>query len=180
MLNKQFQDEIKPKLKKKLGVKNSLAVPQVEKVIVNMRVTDAKENKKAIEEPMSDLAKITGQKPRICRAKRAISSFSLSQGDPIGLKITLRKKKMYDFLERIFKLVLPRVKDFRGLSADQFDDFGNYNFTLEDQSVFPEINVDKIEKTRPLQITVVTSTDSNEEARELLMSLGLPFTKEED
>jgi large subunit ribosomal protein L5 len=144
-----------------------------------MRVTDAKENKKAIEEPMSDLAKITGQKPRVCRAKRAISSFSLSQGDPIGLKVTLREKKMYDFLERVFRLVLPRVKDFRGLSADQFDDFGNYNFTLEDQSVFPEINVDKIEKTRPLQITVVTSTDSKEEARELLMGLGLPFTREE-
>ncbi len=180
MLNKQFQDEIKPKLKEKLGVNNSLAVPQVEKVIINMRVTDAKENKGAIEEPMVDLAKLTGQKPRICRAKRAISSFSLSQGDPIGLKVTLRGKKMYDFLERVFRLVLPRVKDFRGLSAEQFDDFGNFNFTLEDQSVFPEINVDKIEKTRPLQITIVTSTESNEEAKELLVSLGLPLTKEEE
>ncbi len=178
MLNKQFQEEIKPELQKELGVKNPQAVPVVEKVIVNMRVTEGKEDRGAIEKPMDELAKITGYKPKVCRARRSISGFSLTQGDPVGLKVTLRKKRMYDFLEKLFKLVLPRVKDFRGLSPDQFDESGNYNLTLRDQSVFPEINVDEIEKPRSLQVTIVTSSQSVEEAKKLLLVLGLPLKKD--
>jgi len=178
MLNKQFQEEIKPDLEKELGVENPLAVPEVEKVVINMRVTEGKEAKDAVEKPMKELAKITGQHPEICRARRSISSFQLAQGDPIGLKVTLRGKRMYDFLERLFKLVLPRVKDFRGLSVDKFDDYGNYNLTIKDQSVFPEINVDKIEKSRSLQISIVTNTSSLVKAKGLLLKLGLPLKEE--
>lgn len=177
MLNKQFEEKIKPELKKELGVENPLAVPRVEKVIINMRISEGKENKEAIKRPMEELAEITGQKPRVCRARQSISGFKLTQGDPIGLKVSLRGKKMYDFLEKLFHLVLPRVKDFHGLSAEQFDQDGNYNLTLKDQSVFPEINVDKIEKTRSLQITIVTSSQDVEEAKKLLLSLGLPLEK---
>ncbi len=178
MLNKQFEEKIKPELKKDLKVKNTLAVPQVEKVIINMRVVEGKENKEAIKKPMEELARITGQKPRVCRARRSISGFKLTQGDPIGLKVTLRGKKMYDFLEKLFHLVLPRVKDFHGLSVDQFDQYGNYNLTLKDQSVFPEVDVDKIEKTRSLQITIVTTSEEVSKSKKLLLNLGLPLEKE--
>jgi large subunit ribosomal protein L5 len=180
MLNKQIEEKIKPELKKELGLKNALAVPQVEKVIINMRVPEGKDDRGALESPKKELARITGQKPKICRAGQSISAFSLTKGSPIGLKVTLRGKRMYDFLEKFFHLVLPRVKDFRGLSAEQFDDFGNYNLTLNDQSVFPEINVDELEKNRSLQITIVTDSDSVEESKKLLLSLGLPFTKEDE
>lgn len=178
MLYKKFQQKIKPELVKQLGVKNPLVVPEVEKVVVNMRVPEGKESKDAINAPMEEIARITSQKPKICRARHSVSDFSLSQGDPIALKVTLRGKRMYDFLEKLFRLVLPRVKDFRGLSPDQFDEHGNYNLTLHDQSVFPEIDVDKIEKTRSLQITITTSTESVEKAKKLLLDLGLPLTKE--
>ncbi len=178
MLNKQFEEKIKPELKKKLDLDNSLAVPEAEKVIINMRVPEAKENKEAVDQPIDQLAKITGQKPKICRARQSISSFQVTQGDPIGLKVTLRDKRMFDFLEKLFKIVLPRVKDFQGLSPDQFDENGNYNLTLKDQSVFPEINIDKIDKSRSLQITIVTDTQSVEKAKKMLLVLGLPLMKE--
>lgn len=178
MLNQQFEEEIKPKLKKELGIKNPLAVPRVEKVIINMRINEAKENKGAIEKPIQELAQITGQMPQTRPAKQSISGFKLTQGDPIGLKVSLRGNKMYDFLEKLFRLVLPRVKDFHGLSVGQFDEHGNYNLTLKDQSIFPEIDVDKVEKTRSLQITIVTSSQSVKQSKELLLSLGLPFEKE--
>ncbi len=178
MLNKQFNKKIKPELKKELGLKNTLAVPEVEKVVINMRVTEGKEDRGAFKAPVKELSKITGQKPKICRANQSISAFNLTKGSPIGLKVTLRGKRMYDFLEKLFHLVLPQVKDFRGLSEKKFDNFGNYNLTLRDQSVFTEINVDQIEKGRSLQITIVTDTDSVEESKKLLLSLGLPFSKE--
>lgn len=180
MLKKKFQQKIKPELKKELGVDNSLAVPEVEKVVINMRFAEGKEKPEAISDPMKELARITGQKPKICRARQSISGFGLSKGDPVGLKVTLREKRMFDFLEKLFRLVLPRVKDFRGLSPEQFDQYGNYNLTIRDQSVFPEIDVDKIEKARSLQVTIVTSTDSVEEAKKLLLSLGLPLVREGD
>ncbi len=178
MLKKQFQEKIKPDLKKSLQLKNSMAVPQVEKIVVNMRVPEGKDDRGAIEEPIKEISLITGQKPKICRAKQSISAFGLVKGSPIGLQTTLRGKKMYDFLERLVKLVLPRVKDFRGLSPEKFDQYGNYNLTLKDQSVFSEINLDEIKKTNSLQVTIVTNTSSVEKSKQLLLSLGLPLKKE--
>jgi large subunit ribosomal protein L5 len=180
MLFQQYKQEIVPKLKKELDTDNPLALPKVEKVVVNMRVSEGKEDRGAVEEPKKQLKKITGQKPKVCRAKQSISDFKLTKGDPIGLQVTLRGKRMYDFLERLFKLVLPRLKDFRGLDKDQFDGHGNYNIGLEEQTVFPEINVDKIDKVRGLQITIVTNTRNDEKAEALLRNSGLPFKKEEE
>lgn len=180
MLYQQYKQDIVPKMKKELDKENSLALPRVRKVVVNMRVAEGKEDPEAISEPMKQLGKITGQKAKICRAKQSISDFQLKQGDPIGLQVTLRGKRMYDFLERLFKLVLPRLKDFRGLAKNQFDGHGNYNIGLDEQTVFPEIDVDKIDKLRGLQVTIVTSTADDKQAEVLLKSLGLPFKKEKN
>lgn len=180
MLHKQFQEKIRPELQEKLGVDNPLAVPELEKVVINMRVPEGKENKGALKDPMTELGQITGQKPKVSRSRQSISGFQLAQGDPIGLKVTLRDRRMYDFLERLFNLVLPRVRDFRGLSLNKFDDHGNYNLTIKDEGAFPEINLDKLEKNRSLQITIVTSSDDLEKSKELLIGLGAPFTKEDE
>ncbi len=180
MLFQQYKKEVVPELKKELDTANPLALPAVVKVVINMRVSEGKEDRGAIEEPKKQLKKITGQEPKVCRAKQSISDFKLTQGDPIGLQVTLRGKRMYDFLERLFKLVLPRLKDFRGLSKEQFDGQGNYNVGLEEQTVFPEIDVDKIDKVRGLQITIVTNTRDDQQAEVLLRNLGLPFKKEEE
>ncbi len=175
MLNQQYQEKIVPDLKKELNTDNRMALPSVKKVVINMRVPEGKENADAIEEPMRQLEKISGQKPKICRAKKAIADFQLKQGDPIGLQVTLRGRRMYDFLERLFRLVFPRLKDFRGFSKDQFDGDGNYNIGLDEQTVFPEIDIDKIDKVRGLQITIVTDTRDDKKAGLLLKYLGLPF-----
>lgn len=180
MLYQQYKQEIVPELKKELDKQNYLALPRVQKVVINMRVPEGKEDRGAIEGPEKQLKEITGQQPKLCRAKQSISDFKLTQGDPIGLQVTLRGKRMYDFLERLFKLVLPRLKDFRGLSKDQFDGQGNYNIGLEEQTVFPEVNVDKIDKVRGLQVTIVTNTRDDKEAEILLRNLGLPFEKEDE
>lgn len=180
MLFQKYQDKIIPELKKELRIDNPLALPRVEKVVINMRIPEGKESKEAVTEAIEDLKIITGQGPRICRAKQAVSGFKLRKGDPIGLKVTLRKKRMYDFLDRLFNLVLPRLRDFRGIPVDQFDQAGNFNFSLREQTVFPEINLDKIKKERGLQVTIVTNTKDKAKAEVLLRILGLPFAKEKE
>jgi len=177
MLFQNYKSEIIPKLQKKLGIKNPLALPRVVKVVVNMRVSEGKENKQIVDEAAEELKLITGQKPKVCRAKQSVSGFKLRKGDPIGLKVTLRGKRMYDFLEKLFFLVLPRLRDFKGLPAKQFDGSGNFNIGLREQTVFPEINIDKIKKTRGLQVTIITNTQDEEKAKVLLEVLGLPFAK---
>lgn len=177
MLFQKYKSEIIPKLQEKLGIENPLALPRVVKVVVNMRVPEGKENKQVVDEAAEELRLITGQKPRVCRAKKSVSGFKLRKGDPIGLKVTLRGKRMYDFLEKLFFLVLPRLRDFKGLSVKQFDGSGNFNIGLREQTVFPEINVDKVKKTRGLQATIVTNTQDEEKAKVLLEVLGLPFAR---
>ncbi len=178
MLFKDYKTRIIPKLQKELGVKNPLALPQVTRVVINMRVVEDKGDQKAMDEAIEELKLITGQKPKLCRAKKSVSGFRLREGEPIGLKATLRRKKMYDFLDKLFFLVLPRLRDFRGLAISQFDQQGNFNIGMNDQRVFPEINIDKVKRTRGLQVTIITSTRDREESRFLLEVLGLPFVKE--
>ena len=178
MLFQKYKTEIIPKLQKELGIKNPLALPRVTKVVINMRVPEGKENKQAVAEAAEELKLITGQQPKICRARQSVSGFKLRKGDPIGLKVTLRRKRMYDFLEKLFFLVLPRLRDFKGLSLSQFDGQGNFNIGLREQTVFPEVNLDKVRKTRGLQITIVTNTRDQKKAKVLLEVLGLPFAKD--
>ncbi|MFH1561589.1 MAG: 50S ribosomal protein L5 [Patescibacteria group bacterium] len=178
MLFEDYQ-KILLKLKDELKVANFWAVPRVSKVVVNMRVADGKDDASAITDAKEELRLIVGQQPRVCPARRSISGFKLRQGSPIGLKATLRGKRMMDFLERLFNLVLPRLRDFRGLPLKGFDQAGNFNIGFRDQSVFPEVDLDKIKKTLGLQVTIVTSTKSQPEAVALLKSLGLPFAKQE-
>lgn len=177
MLFQKYKSEIVPKLQEKLGINNPLALPRVVKVVINMRVPEGKENKQMIDEAIEELKLITGQKPRVCRAKKSVSGFKLRKGDPIGLKVTLRGKRMYDFLEKLFFLVLPRLRDFKGLSVNQFDSSGNFNIGLREQTIFPEINIDKIKKVRGLQVSIVTNTQDKEKAKILLEVLGLPFAE---
>lgn len=180
MLAQRFKEEIIPELKKRLNLKNDLAVPRVEKVVINMGVGEAKDNQQLLEGWMEELALITGQRPVICRARKSVSGFKVRKNDPIGLKVTLRGKRMYDFLERLFNLVLPRLRDFRGLPMKSFDEQGNFNIGIPDQLVFPEIDVDEVKKQKGMQITIVTTTDDIEKAKVLLELMGLPFAKEED
>lgn len=178
MLFQNYKSEIIPRLQEKLGIKNPLALPRVVKVVVSMRVSEGKESKQILDQAAEELKLITGQKAKVCRARQSVSGFKLRKGDPIGLKVTLRGKRMYDFLEKLFFLVLPRLRDFRGLSIKQFDGNGNFNIGLREQVVFPEIDIDKIKKVRGLQVTIVTNTRDEEKARVLLAVLGLPFAKE--
>jgi len=176
MLIERYKNEIIPALKKELDLQNPMSIPKVKKVVVNMGIAEAKEDKQLIEEYSSELAKITGQKPSICKAKRSISSFKLRQGEPIGLKVTLRGRRMYDFLERLFNLAFPRVRDFRGFSRKQLDKEGNYSIGITEQIVFPEIEIDKIKKSKGLQVTIVTNTTDPKAAVTLLKLMGLPFS----
>ena len=162
---------------KELGIKNKLAVPKVEKIILGMGLGMATQDKSLIEKASQDLAVITGQKPLVTKARQSIATFKLRQGDPIGVKVTLRRQRMYDFLEKLFQIVIPRLRDFRGLSPKQFDGRGDYTLGLKEQIVFPEVDYAKIDKIRGLEITVVTSTDDNAQAKLLLSKLGMPFEK---
>ncbi len=177
MLKKDFQDTIAKKLQTDIGLKNIFSTPHLLKIIINQRVPEARENKEAIAEATAELAAITGQKPVVCLAKKSEAGFKIRKGDPLALKVTLRRSKMYDFAEKLFKIVLPTLRDFKGLSPDSFDQSGNYSFTLEEQTVFSEVNLDKVRKVRSLQITFVTSTSVKKEAKMLLSALGLPFSK---
>jgi len=176
-LKEKYQKEVVPALMKRFGYKNVMEVPKIEKIVVNMGVGEAVQNIKALENAMNDLALITGQKPSVRRAKRSEAGFKLRKGMPIGAKVTLRKDMMYDFLDRLISIALPRVRDFRGLSPRSFDGRGNYNFGLSEQVVFPEIDYDKIDKIRGMNITIVTTAKSDEEAKALLEAFGFPFRK---
>ncbi|ADU96242.1 50S ribosomal protein L5 [Thermovibrio ammonificans] len=176
-LKKKYKEEVIPALMKKFGYKNVMQVPRIEKIVVNMGVGEAVQNIKELENAMNDLALITGQKPSVRRAKRSEAGFKLRKGMPIGAKVTLRRDRMWDFLDRLISMALPRVRDFKGLSPKSFDGRGNYNFGLEEQTVFPEIDYDKVDKIRGMNITIVTTAETDEEAKALLEALGFPFRK---
>ncbi len=181
-LKQKYYQELQDKLMSRLKLSNKMAVPKVCKIVLNIGVSkpdDARERKKVIDNVSKQFATITGQKPQMTKAKKAISEFSLQQGDPLGVTVTLRGEKMWQFLDKLISIVLPRVKDFRGTSRTAFDGQGNYSLGLEEQIVFPEINYDEIESIRGLQINIITSTRDDAQAYELLEILGMPFEKEE-
>lgn len=174
-LKEKYQKEVIPAMQQKFNYKNIMEVPRLEKVVVNMGINDARENPKALEAATGDLATITGQKPIITKAKKSVAAFRLREGMPVGAKVTLRSSKMYEFLDKLFNVDLPRVRDFRGVSPDAFDGRGNYTLGIKEQLIFPEIEYDKIDKIRGMDITIVTTAKTDEEARELLKLLGMPF-----
>jgi len=171
----KFNKKTKGELKKELNLKNIMMVPRLEKIVVNSGVGEATQNIKVLDKVMEELATITGQKPAIRRAKKSIAQFRLRAGMPVAATVTLRGKRMYDFFDRLVSIVIPRIKDFRGLSTKSFDGRGNYTVSLEDQLVFPEINYNKVDKLKGMSITLVTSAKSNEEGKALLKHLGMPF-----
>lgn len=173
-LKGRYLDEVRPALQKHFNYKNVMQIPRVEKVVVNMGLGEAVQNPKVIDTAMADLATITGQKPVIRRSKKSIAAFKLRQGIPVGIKVTLRGDKMWDFLERLMFVALPRVRDFRGVSP-KFDGRGNFSLGLKEQLIFPEIDYDKVDKIRGMNVTIVTTAPTDAEARELLKQLGMPF-----
>lgn len=177
-LQDRYKQEIVPRLATQLEQENPHALPRLQKVVINMGVGAASQDRKRLEEAVGHLATISGQKPLITKSKKAVSAFRLRQGMEIGCKVTLRGTRMYEFLDRLISLALPRVRDFRGLSPKAFDGHGNYSLGLQEQLVFPEIDPDKVSHTQGMHITVVTSTDSDDEARLLLRELGIPFSSE--
>lgn len=174
-LRSRYSKDIVPALMKRFGYKNLMQVPRVEKVVVNMGLGDAVANPKLIDGAVADLTAITGQKPIVTRAKKSIATFKLREGMAIGAKVTLRRERMWEFLDRLISLSLPRVRDFRGISPRAFDGAGNYTLGLKEQIVFPEIDFDKVDRIKGMNITVVTTAKTNEEAKELLGQLGMPF-----
>ncbi|GAB4404321.1 MAG: 50S ribosomal protein L5 [Bacteriovoracaceae bacterium] len=174
-LSEKYNKEIRPALTQKFGYKNVNTVPKITKVVVNCVTRDAVSNAKVVESIVADLAAITGQKPVVARAKKSIASFKVREGMPLGASVTLRGERMFEFLDRLISISLPRVRDFRGISPRGFDGRGNFNMGLKEQIIFPEINYDKIDKIRGLGITIVTTAKSNEEGKELLTQLGMPF-----
>ena len=172
-----YISEIAPALMKKFGYKTVMQIPKLDKIVINVGAGEARENSKAIDAISSDLAAITGQKPMVCKAKKSVANFKLREGMPIGVKVTLRGNRMYEFLDRFFNVALPRVRDFRGINANSFDGRGNYNMGLKEQLIFPEIEFDKVDKVRGMDICFVTTAQTDEEARELLKLLGAPFEK---
>ena len=174
-LKDKYLNEVVPALMKKFNYKSVMEVPRIEKVIVNMGINDARENPKAIEAATGDMATITGQRPVVTKARKSIAAFKLREGMPVGAKVTLRAQKMYDFIDKLFNVNLPRVRDFRGVSPDAFDGRGNYTLGIKEQLIFPEIDYDKIDRVRGMDITIVTTAKTDEEARELLKNLGMPF-----
>jgi large subunit ribosomal protein L5 len=178
ILQERFRKEIAPALYKELGLVNVMQVPRVTKVVVNIGVGEALDNAKALDAAVGDMTKITGQKPVITKARKSIANFKLREGRAIGVKVTLRGERMWSFLDRLMNVALPRVRDFRGISADSFDGRGNYTLGLREQLVFPEIEYDKIDKLRGLEIAIVTTARTDEEARRMLQMLGMPFRKD--
>ncbi len=174
-LKDRYRDEIAPALKERFDIQNPMRIPGLEKIVVNMGVGEAVVNSRALDGAVEDLAKITGQKPQIRRARKSIAGFKIREGMPIGARVTLRNERMWEFLDRFISVALPRVRDFRGISPRSFDGRGNYAVGLREQVIFPEISYDAIDATRGLDVAVVTTTESDEEARELLRLLGMPF-----
>jgi len=178
MLKNIIQTDIKQDLIAKLGKdKNVLSLPRLTKVVINYRVTEARESQESLNAAIEEITAITGQKPQLCKAKKAVSTFKIRQNDPLALKVTLRGGRMYDFVEKLFNLILPRLRDFKGMPVNAFDDAGNYNLTIKDQTLFPEINLDKANKIRSVQITMNINATSKDEAKMLLSALGFPFEK---
>lgn len=174
-LKELYKKKVIGELMKKFNYKNPLEVVKLEKIVLNIGLSEAKENPKVIDIASNELASITGQKPKICRAKKSISNFKLRAGMPIGLKVTLRGDRMYEFLDRLISCALPRIRDFRGLSPNSFDKDGNYNLGLTEQYIFPEVDIEKSDKARGMNITFVTTKKNVEESKELLKLLGMPF-----
>jgi len=176
-LKEKYKQQVAPQLKEKFGYKNVHQVPKFEKVVINMSLTDAISNSKSLDVALQELQTISGQKPVITKAKKSIAAFKLREGMNIGGKVTLRGERMYVFLDKLFNIVLPRIRDFRGLSRKSFDGRGNYNMGLREQLVFPEINFDKVDKARGMDIVIVTTAKNDEEATAFLESMGLPLQK---
>ena len=174
-LKEQYNSEIKDAMVKKFGYKNVMEIPKLEKIVINMGVGEAKENKKLLDTAIADLETITGQKAVVTRAKKSVANFKLREGMPIGCKVTLRGERMYEFADRLINLALPRVRDFRGINPNAFDGRGNYALGIKEQLIFPEIDYDKIDKIRGMDIIVVTTAKTDEEAREMLSLMGAPF-----
>ena len=172
-----YKSDVAPALMKKFGYKSVMQIPKFDKVVINVGAGEARDNSKVIDAIMNDLAQITGQKPIVCRAKKSVANFKVRQGMPIGVKVTLRGDRMYEFIDRFFNVALPRVRDFRGIPADSFDGRGNYCCGVKEQLIFPEIEYDKIDKVRGMDICFVTTAKTDEEARELLTLMGAPFVK---
>ena len=174
-LKEKYLKEILPNLQKELGLTNSMQVPRIKKITLNMGVGEVLQDKKAIEKAQSDLEKLSGQKPLITKAKKSVASFKIRDGMPIGVKVTLRKNRMYEFLDRLISIALPRVRDFRGLNMKSFDGTGNYSLGIKEQIIFPEIDYDNVDKIRGLDITITTSAQNNEEALALLNAFNFPI-----
>lgn len=174
-----YKNLVVPKLQKEFGMGSHLAVPRIEKVVVNMGIGDAKDNREEQEKIMRDLSQLVGQRPALRRSRKAISGFNLREGEPVGVKVTLRGKRMYDFLQKLFGIVLPRLRDFRGVSRSAFDGGGNYTLGITEHTVFPEIDASKVGKVRGLEVTIVTDTKDRQRAMRLLEELGMPFGKKD-
>ncbi|MGH3105920.1 MAG: 50S ribosomal protein L5 [Rubrobacteraceae bacterium] len=174
-LKDRYDEEIAPALKERFGIENPMRIPRLEKIVVNMGVGEASQNSRALDGAMEDLAKITGQKAQMRRARKSIAGFKIREGMPVGARVTLRGERMWEFLDRLVSVALPRVRDFRGINPNAFDGYGNYALGLREQLIFPEISYDAIDASRGLDVAVVTTTESDEEARELLRLLGMPF-----
>ena len=176
-LKDYYNQEVAPALMKKFSYKSVMQIPRLEKIVINVGDGEAKDNPKAIDAICNDISLITGQKPVVCKAKKSVANFKLREGMPNGVKVTLRGDRMYEFLDRLFNVALPRVRDFRGINPNSFDGRGNYSMGIKEQLIFPEIDFDKIDKVRGMDICFVTTAQTDEEARELLGALGAPFAK---
>lgn len=172
-----YNKDVSPALMKKFGYKSVMQIPKLDKIVINVGCGDARENSKVIDSVVADISAITGQKPIVTKARKSVANFKLRQGMNIGVKVTLRSERMYEFLDRLFNIALPRVRDFRGINPNSFDGRGNYSLGLKEQLIFPEIEYDKIDKVRGMDIIFVTTANTDEEARELLTLLGAPFAR---
>ena len=176
-LKDYYKNDVAPALMKKFSYKSVMQIPKLDKIVINVGCGEARDNAKVIDAIVGDLAAITGQRPVVCKAKKSVANFKLREGMNIGAKVTLRGERMYEFLDRLFNVALPRVRDFRGINPNSFDGRGNYNMGLKEQLIFPEIDYDKIDKVRGMDICFVTTANTDEEARELLGLMGAPFAK---
>lgn len=178
-LKELYIKDVAPTLMKKFGYKSVMQIPKLDKVVINVGCGEARDNSKIIDAIIADLSKITGQRPIICKAKKSVANFKLREGMSIGVKVTLRSEQMYEFIDRFFNVALPRVRDFRGINPNSFDGRGNYSVGLKEQLIFPEIEYDKIDTVRGMDINIITTAKSDEEAREMLSLMGAPFNKQE-
>ena len=176
-LKETYVNEVAPALMKKFESKSVMQIPKLDKVVINVACGEARDNPKVIDAIVSDIMQITGQKPVLCKAKKSVANFKLREGMTIGVKVTLRGERMYEFIDRFFNLALPRVRDFRGINANSFDGRGNYSMGIKEQLIFPEIDYDKVDKVRGMDVTFITTAQTDEEARELLTLMGAPFAR---